>query len=472
MSDQPVLSPRRKKRRIRNILLGLVCTPPLLLAAGNLALATPWAKARLAREVEARTGLETRIGSATWTPWGGACLGDLQLLQPEPLRQVVPQSLLEIREVRIHPKWKPLLEGDLQVAKVRLDRPHAAIPLEMLASLAPQEPGPGPTPPHVAANPPAGSPSETAPPSPGTDPGSPALEPAPPPSAEAVPPPPTERGTTWIEITNAELDLFLGPTNVVKFGGLAGKIPLGGDPAQGSCSAQSIVVVGQALAKELELPLAWKGPKLHIGPGEITVAGIRLRAEAALGRLPGVPFAADVQVAEQAVDASDIFQTRKPRVARLAAKASGAGFLKIPRSWKGAATAAAEDILLQAGGSELRFGQAGITCVLEDGTLNCPDARLVGESMSLLGNGTIHTSGQVDAVLRAVMPPEVAALWRARLAKMSVAVPPVFTEMESPDRLFIDLRWVSYPGGLGIEFGSGGPVVPVADAAEVIAGAG
>ena len=472
MSDEPALSPRRKKRRIRNILLGFVCTPPLLLAAGNLALATPWAKDRLVQEVEARTGLEARIGSATWTPWGGACLGGFTLLQPQPFRQVVSEPLLEIREVRVHPKWKPLFRGDLQVAKVRLDRPHVAIPLEMLAGLAPKEARPGETLPQLAANQTPETPAEAATPSRGTGPGSPRSEPALPPSAGAPSPPATGRGTTWIEITEAELDLFLGPTNVVKFGGLAGKIPLGGDPAEGSCSAQSIVVAGQALAKELDLPLAWKGPELHIGPGEIAVAGVRARAEAALGRLPGIPVVAVLQVAEQPVDAGDVFQTRKPRAARLVAEAKGAGFLTIPGSWKGAATAAAEDILVHAGGSELRFGRASFTCMLEGGTLNCPDARLVGEPLSLLGNGTIHTNWEVNAVLRAVMPPEVSDLWRARLAKMAVAVPPVFTEMESPDRLFIDLRWVSYPGGQGIEFGSGGPVVPVADAAEVLAGSG
>jgi hypothetical protein len=473
MSDEPALSPRRKKRRIRNILLGLVCTPPLLLAAGNLALATPWAKGRLAREVEARTGLETRIGSATWTPWGGASLGGFQLLQPPSLRQVIAKPLLEIRKVQIHPRWKPLLKGDLQVAKIRLDRPRAAVSLEMLSSLAPKDVRPVPDLPEVAANGPPQAAAASAADAPASYPPAPAQQPAGEPlSPGAAPAPSSGRGTTWIDVSEAELDLFLGTTNVVKFSGLAGKVPMGGDPAEGRCSAKSIVAVGQALAGGWELPLFWKGPELHVGPGEITVAGARLRVEAALGRLPGIPFVADLRVAEQPVDASDIFQTRKPRVARFAAKVQGAGFLTVPASWKGAATAAAEDIALEAGGSELRFGEASFTCLLEGGILNCPDARLVGESLSLLGNGTIRTGGEVSAVLRAVMPPEVASLWRARLIEMSVAVPPVFTAMESPDRLFIDLRWVSYPGGQGIEFGSGGPVVPVAHAAGVLAGSG
>jgi hypothetical protein len=32
--------------------------------------------------------------------------------------------------------------------------------------------------------------------------------------------------------------------------------------------------------------------------------------------------------------------------------------------------------------------------------------------------------------------------------------------MEAPGRVFIDLRWTSYPGGQGVEFGPGGPVLP------------
>jgi hypothetical protein len=469
MPVEPSRSPRRK-RRIRNILLGLACTPPVLLAAGNLVLATPWAKTRLAKEVELRTGLETRIGRASWTPWGGAFLGDLRLLQPEPLRLIVPEPLLEVEGVTVHPRWQPLLEGDLQLAKVRLDRPRAAISLEMLANLAPKESRPPATAPQVAAKAPVqSSPAPTlGPVAPETT--QPERPPGAPASANANPPRSTGRGTTWIEIADAELDLFLGATNIIKLGGLAGKVPLGGDPATGHCSAKSILAVGQTLAGDLDLPLVWKGPELRIGPREIVIAGARMRAEAALGRLPGIPFVADLQVAEQSIDASDVFQTRKPRVSRFTAKAQGSGFLTAPGSWKGAAVAQAEDLALETSGSELLFSEAGFTCMLEGGTLHCPDARLVGESISLLGNATIRTDGEGSAVLRAVMPPEVAAMWRGRLAKLEVAVPPVFTEMESPDRLYIDLRWVSYPGGSGIEFGSGGPVVPVADAAKILGG--
>ncbi|MCW1915515.1 AsmA family protein [Luteolibacter sp. GHJ8] len=470
MPDEPIRS-SRWKRRIRNVLLGLVCTPPLLLAAGNLALATPWAKAALARSVKARTGFDAEFGAVSWTPWSGARLGNFQLLQPEPLRALVPEPLLALEEVEVHPYWKPLLKGDLQLATIRLKRPRCAIPIELLASLAPRETGPLASGPSIAALPSAtDTPPFSAPSSPadGTVP-----KPQPPATPADAPPPPApgeERATTWVEIEEGQLDFFLGATNVIKLSSFGGKIPVAGAPAEGHFSGESILAIGQSLSPGFDLPLGWKGPELRVGPGEIMVSGTRVRLEVALGRLPGLPFGADLMVAEQAVDASAAFAKRQPRAARVTARAQGGGFILVPGTWRAAAGLAVQELTLQSTSGEIRFSQAGFTATLEGGTLLCPEAKLIGDSISLLGNGRIDLGGETNAVLRGVMPPEVAAMWKGKLEKMGVAVPPVFTPLETPDRVYIDLRWVSYPGGQGIEFGPGGPVLPLPLAMAVVIG--
>lgn len=71
-------------------------------------------------------------------------------------------------------------------------------------------------------------------------------------------------------------------------------------------------------------------------------------------------------------------------------------------------------------------------------------------------------------MLRVVVPPDTAAAWRQRFVVGGQA--PVFAPLDAPDRVFIDLRWISYSGGQGIELGAGGPVVPAGDFPKLLSG--
>ena len=65
-------------------------------------------------------------------------------------------------------------------------------------------------------------------------------------------------------------------------------------------------------------------------------------------------------------------------------------------------------------------------------------------------------------------PPDVAAAWARRLTIGDQG--PVFAPLETPDRMFMDLRWIPYSGGQGIELGSGGPIVPAAEFVKLFSG--
>jgi len=475
MPDPPA-RPVRWKRRIRRILAVLLIAPPALLALGNIALATPWARSALAGKIEARTGLEARVGSASWTPWGGAFIGDLHLLQPQVLRDAVPHPVLEIRGIRILPRWKDLLDGNLKIAEIRVDHPRGAIALEMLASLASH--GLVREPAVIAGTPPKDSAPETiavpeAPASP-PDKSKPRAGRTPLPAApKPLPAPPSgARDTLWIEVAGGDLDFYWSGVNVVRMTGCSARIPVGGDAAEGTCSAKSLIAFGRSFAADLALPLSWKAPELHIGPGMIGLAGMQVRAEAGIGRVPGFPFAADFQVAEQALDAAPLFQTIRPAAGKFSARAQAQGLLRLPSTWQAVAAGEAETVAMTLGSQALAFDDARAALTLQGGVLNCSDARMTGEAVSFLGNGMLRMNGEGNAVLRAVVPPEVVQAWRQRFSPAGPDAMPVFTEMETPERVFIDLRWVPYPGGTGIELGSGGPVLPLGEAAKLFSAPG
>ena len=56
--------------------------PPASLLLGNLWLSRPWAAAGSLRKSNAAPALETRVGGASWSPWNGAAINAVELLQP------------------------------------------------------------------------------------------------------------------------------------------------------------------------------------------------------------------------------------------------------------------------------------------------------------------------------------------------------------------------------------------------------
>ncbi len=461
----------RWKRRILRILAVVAVAPLLLLLLGNLALATPWSRAWLGQRISSRLGVEASVGRATVTPWGGAVLGDLTLRQPPALRGLIGPPLLEVRSIRVVPRWRPLLQGKVEIDKIRIEGPRAVVAVEMLASLvsaAASRPGSPPGPPALAVVPRPPGPG----PGPGPSPGPAAVPPAaivtPPPvpagGPEAAPPVARDpRETAWLEIVDASLELRSAgrKSGLCEFGGIDARIPVAGKAARSEVKLARCGVLGRTVASGWVLPLSWDSPELRIGPGDLAIAGLAVKLAAAVGRAPGMPFVFELTVPPQALAAAAELPDLRPAAERVEARLQGLGLLRLPATWQGAAAVEAARPGFRFGGDDLRFDQARATVLLQGGVLQCPEARLISDTLSLLGNGRIRADGEGSAVLRIVVPPGTAAALAGRFTVPGMpAAAPVFKPLGTPDRLFLDLRWTSYSGVRRIELGEGGPVLP------------
>jgi hypothetical protein len=458
--------PSRWKRRIRRILVALLLSPFLLLALANVLLATPWARGWIGRKLSARLGVETVIGRATCTPWGGFAIGDLRCFQPQPLRESLQAPLLEVREIRAYPQWDRMLHGELGVSFVRIDQPRLTLSLEMAASMVASgatAPAPPIAPSPVAAT--AGAPAATengTSPAPAPSGGVTPTSPSPPVSDASI------IGTRWLEIVNAGGEFRLSGTRLASFSGIDGKVPFSGAPAFSKVEVRELEVLGQILGRDLAFPLSWRAPELRCDVPELPLGDSRVKLSAALGVMTGSPFAFDISHAPQAIRGDAWFPNAKPQAATFEARLQGLGLVRHPSTWQGIAVAEAKTVTMNLGAESVAFDEGRATVGLQGGVLQCPEVRLTGERASFLGNGQFRAGGQGTAVLRVVVPPDTAAAWIQRLTIGGKG--PVFAPLETPDRMFIDLRWISYTGGQGIELGAGGPVVPAGEFGKLLFG--
>jgi hypothetical protein len=430
-----------------------------------------WARAWLAGKISLRSGTEASIGRVSFTPWGGVFLGDLTLRQPPDLRAAIDRPLLEVRDIRVMPRWERVIRGELDIEEIRIDRPRVVVAVEMLAhlaSVAATKPVPQGAPPALAG--------QSAPPLAGGEAGAPSAgvpSPASPmgPTVRPLDPLPVDwPETVWVVITDASFQLRSAGMAAVlgEVAGIEARIPVAGKPAPSSMTLARVDVLGRNVATGISMPLAWNPPELRVGPQDLTIAGLQVKVAAVAGRMPGTPFAVEVSVPPQPWDASPVFKQLRPLAERVEARMQGIGWLRVPASWQGIAEAAAVRPVLTTGSEVRRFDEARAAAVLQGGVLRCPDLRLTGERLALLGNGQVDGSGQGSAVLRMVVPPDDAAVISRNFTPPGVAAGPVFKPLETPERVFLDLRWISYSGGQGVELGEGGPVVPMGELGRLI----
>jgi len=463
----PAAPPSRWKRRIRRILVTLLLSPFLLLALANLVLATPWARGHLGRRLSTRLGLETELGRVTCTPWGGFAIGDLRCLQPPALRDSISSPLLEVQEIRVYPQWSLLLRGEKGISLILIERPRLTLSLEMAASII--SAGAATPEPAVAAPPPVA----TTVPAPGATAGTPvrgaptrAVSPAPSPPVSAS----STIGTTWVEIVDGGAELWVSGTRAASVSGAGGKLPCAGAPAFSKFQLHEVEVLDRVLARDLSFPMSWRAPQLRCDAPALRLAELQVKLSAALGVMPGIPFGIDVSVPQQTLRGDTWFPEVKPQAAGFEARLQGGGFARHPATWQGFAVAETGAVTMHLGPEAVAFDKGHATVSLQGGALQCPDIRLTGERASFLGNGQVRAGGEGTAVLRVVVPPATAAVWSERLAIGGQS--PVFAPLETPDRMFIDLRWISYAGGQGIELGAGGAIVPAAEFMKLLAGGG
>lgn len=472
-NEAPTGRSSRGFRRFGRWLLALALLPFLAFGLSNLALNSGWVRNWLASKIKARTTLDTNIGGASWSPWNGITIREVRVEQPDMLRPFVDEPLVNISSIRAVPDWKSWLKRQYSIRELHVDSPRVVLPLELVSYFAP----PAPTPPVVAAaSPPTASspqvpaapqlpssPPAVTPPIAGTtEEAHPTTQAAPtpslptPPPAAATPSTPTE----YIHLKNASFALVFGghKTPLLELQGATGVIPVGGKAAASSLSVEAFDLIGYPTAKDLHLPLRWQSPALTFLPTDLKAGTLNAKFGAQFGMVAGLPFYLEAVVPPQKPGLLTLAEGTSAGASEIAGSFRFRGNLAAPTTWHAdvIGNAASPDFQFQ--GKQTRFDNGRFVTMLRGGTLSCVDARLIGDELSFLGNGTVLSNGKAAAVLRIVAPPET-TMSIVNQFFPGLKAPPAFSAMSTPQRAALDLEAFGSIGDLQVRLGKNGPVV-------------
>lgn len=449
-SEAPIGGKRRGFRRWRWLIPSLLGLPAGILLLGNLSLSTPWACRWIASKIERRTGMETRVGGASWSPWNGAAIDAVELLQPVPLRAALREPLVRIDSLRVTPVWKAWLRGRLEVRSIELDTPRLVLPLELVSHVA------GPAPPAQQAPPPPVA--AAAPPPAAGQPGPPAPTP---PAAVSPPKPPAPpaQPTGWLHLQNASLTVVHAGSQrtLIEISKITGSVPIAGDPAQAALRIDSVSVLGNELARNLAAQLDWTYPLLSLKPLETEIAGYKLVLAGRIASFSGLPVQIDAQLPRQPLAAVRLPFDGQATAEAIAANARFRGLLLAPGTWQGDLVAESLAPSIRIADRETRFDRASAVTVLRGGVISCVDARLIGDELSLLGNATLLADGRAAGAARLVAAPESATAIASRIFPALAA--PSLTPLATPQRAAFDLEAFGNISQLFLRLGKDGPVV-------------
>jgi hypothetical protein len=420
--------------------------------AGNLWLGSPFGRTWIAGRIQHRTGLETRIGGASVTPWNGVCIRRIELLQPPPLRLAVNDPLARIASIRLRPVWSSWLQGNRAWRAVELETPKLVIPVELLADLArsqaPKAPAAAPV---VAAVPTPVTPPVTAPAAPPTPP----VVPEVPPQAPAVALPPT----AWVHLKNASLSLISAASgrSWVDVSGATGSIPVAGSPAESTLRLGAVRLNDFEVLTNLTLPLDWRSPQLTVPPFDTEIHGFKLKVAGKTALLGGIPIQFEMQAPKQTPGSFPLPADGQATAESVAGNLRFHGLLLAPGTWQGDLVAEALAPTAKVAGHDAMFDRGSAVVVLRGGIVSCVDARLIGDELSLLGNATLLADGRLAAALRLVAPPDSASAIASRV--FPNAQPPALTPLSTPQRAAFDLEAFGNIRQVFLRIGREGPVV-------------
>jgi hypothetical protein len=461
-------------RLLRRALTALVLLVLLAYGLSNLWLMSPWGKGMVAKKLSARTGFDWEVGSMSWSPWNGCSMGDVRMLQPGELREVLPEPVVNIERIRVRPYWIRMLRGQgMRPREVLIDSPRLNLSLELMAALTgaevrdedlPEQPRPEvpmelaaiPVEPGPVNLPQAGGPTQPGAEVPPQDPAQdlPQDPSAPQPPLVALPAPPeVERSPagppTRLLVRNASLRLVsLGKQlELLRLDGASMDLPVYGEDAAGKITVASLLVRGFPELRDLEQELVWKRPCLWIEETALDPGGVKLRfaAQLAMGRHPGArhPFLVDMVMDPQQVQSVEGLEHVGLQVAAgtLVGRFRLLGLLRQPTSWQGRMLVLGERVSVKRGqGQEVLFDELRLPAILHMGKLYWANVKLLGEDLSVLGNGRISMrGGSMLAVTRLVASPELAVELTKSLQRAKITQGMWWHDLGTPDRVARDL---------------------------------
>ncbi|MEM1085130.1 MAG: hypothetical protein AAGI48_13540 [Verrucomicrobiota bacterium] len=461
----------RRRRWLKRLVKGLVALSILLLLAFGVVqvlLGTSWARQRASSELSQRLGgLPVEIGGLGWTPWSGARIGELKVLQPEALRTALAAPLLTVDRIDLDPDYRSLFKGRLAADHLHLEKPQLHVSFEMLYSIAASSLPPA-EPPVVAARS-EDRDIEMPPPVAGPEGGGEIEET--PTTAEVAVAPPAEPASTPKKPKRKRVRVTIegGALELVRVGaarrlaaveGMDFDLPVFGEPAETENRVGLIEVKGFALEEELPIRLESGETMLKFLLPDTGSTG--LSGYLALGPRKGVPFQADVRLQIDEIKGFEVHPMATLGCGELEARFQAMGWLQSPGSWNGVAGFRTEQVDCRLGGASLGFESATGSLSLSRGVLRVPDIRLAGERGAVLGNGWV-TASDASSVFRLVVPYPAVSLMNEQLAKRVDDGVFTFKSLDPGNRWYSDVSvWRSEDKWMA-GFGEGGSVVSISD---------
>lgn len=447
-----------KRRRIKwlgfSVLAIAILGPPLAFGISNLLLMSPWGRSFVAVRIQRAVRLDNSVQGCTWSPWNGFTVYGLLIQQPERLRKATPTPILSAESIRIHPDWRALLEKRIRIRGIEVRKPELTLAIELLSQIqdtTPVEPTAAAQPPDLAlAEQPGGVPPAT-----------PSVVPAPPrneiPQSEAAlaakpESTPTRAAvavtepTVWVTFTDAKASIVsaMSKEPLYRISRINGGLPIGGDNSRSGLLLEGISVLGNSIPDTMRIPIEWKAPVLGIGAFDTRVLGIDCKLEAKIGLTTGFPFLAGGVLPKQDGREIVVSEAIRAKLGSVVGQSRCEGFLLAPGSWQGKLMLQALYVDAEYLGSKAFFSHGQGLVVFQRGVLRCLDARLVGEDVSLLGNGMALSDGRFAANLRIVAAPDSLAAISARTK--SDSSPTKLTPLSTPQRAALDMRTFGFHG--------------------------
>lgn len=461
----------KRRRSIPRLLLrclvGLVLLVLLAYGGSNLWLMSPWCRGMVAKKLSQRTGYECKVGSMSWSPWNGCSMGGVSMLQPEDMAAELDEPVVTIRRIRVQPYWLRMLRGGIRPREILIDSPQLTLSLELLAKLTGArledlellDVPPPEVPMELAAVPtgegPLNLPEAGQPAGPVAQAEVQQQAPSPPqqPVRERTTPPELRRPTaglpTLLRIKDASFRLvsLAKQRDLLRIKGISMDLPVYGEDAVGRIGAASLQLAGFPELRDLEQEIVWKRPHLWIEEKEVDLGGVVVSygAQLAMGRNTGgrYPFLVDMVIAPQQVQSVEGLRHVGLQAAAgmLVGKFRLLGLLRSPTSWQGQMLVLGKEVSLRRGqGQHVVFDEMQLPAILHMGKLYWANAEMVGEDLSLLGNGRIAMrGGSILSVTRLVASPEVAVELTKSLQRAEITKGPWWQDLGTPDRLARDL---------------------------------
>lgn len=470
-------SRRWRSRIVRGLAYGLLLGL-LAIVVLQVLLATPWVKNRVAAKLSTRIGgLPVKLQSLGWTPWSGATIRGLSVAQPPPLDELLEKPLLYVESIRVWPDYRAAIKGEWVLDGMEIEEPSLYLSMEMLATI-------------LAAAAPAEAPVvtlATADPAPIEAPPLVALPDALTREAQSSEDPPAKPETVaktviqasdfrepmWLRVTGGSLSLVSVsvPVELAGFDGLSFDLPLFGRKSHGDLAFGEMRVAGRSIETDVVGVTGGEDRVVTFSIPGTPEAKDGVALSLALKLVNGLPFEGGLKLRVEELERVVVRDDLKLGVGWMEMGMKGQGWLQAPASWSGMAQLSGQSLEVELGGMPLTFDRLGGGLLLQQGLLRCPDMRLIGDQLALLGNGWVSVQDG-SGVLRVVVPEGGVKLVNQKLIATDSSSHVDWQLLEPGNRSFMDLSIWRDPQGWMLGLGQEGSVLPLSELLEKSGSAG